>query len=475
MKFLTSLNNKKIVKQSEMFRGYHLPEFCEIFQKVIQDFSTISCEDQDDDFSFECFVDSCRGDELSEDESSSSEGSDFTPEKPNFMNSNNNWFLVNLYKEIIRRENIALLEWLIAVRCPINISVINFAIDKGRGLRLAKHLIRESVKAKIIKFNHELYASIASVGDIEFIKEFSSDVKRIRNLVPYAYLKCAYQGKLHMLKWFDEQQYEEIICEKKTFRNDLCAAAAAGSNDESQFVEYVFLQSGCPITEEALVQAAKRGYIKVFKWLLKNGRGTSECRLSERICKTAAIHGHLEFLKYALKKHIPFVFPGDINVIDKVIDNEDLVMLDFLISQMTSTLITFSLCRIASYAARKGKIEALKLFVKAGFQIPANVCINAASEGHLECLIFLREVCGCQWNTLTTKYAASGGHLECLMYAYENGCKWDEEIFEDVIRGNRFDCLKYIVEKDPELIKVNKEKLAEMARRKPKILAILGN
>ena len=39
--------------------------------------------------------------------------------------------------------------------------------------------------------------------------------------------------------------------------------------------------------------------------------------------------------------------------------------------------------------------------------------------------------------------AAENGHLECLKYAHENGCPWDEETCEEAAKYGHLECLKY--------------------------------
>ena len=53
-------------------------------------------------------------------------------------------------------------------------------------------------------------------------------------------------------------------------------------------------------------------------------------------------------------------------------------------------------------------------------------CANAAKNGHLEVLKWLREN-GCPWDDWTCLYAAEYGHLEVLKWVRENGCPWDED------------------------------------------------
>ena len=67
-------------------------------------------------------------------------------------------------------------------------------------------------------------------------------------------------------------------------------------------------------------------------------------------------------------------------------------------------------------------------------------CLNAAENGHLECLKYAHEN-GCPWDEGTCKTAAKYGHLKCLKYAHENGVlgmknlffgcrKWSTRVFE---------------------------------------------
>src|SRR5437764_9676510 len=52
------------------------------------------------------------------------------------------------------------------------------------------------------------------------------------------------------------------------------------------------------------------------------------------------------------------------------------------------------------------------------------ICTNAAYEGYLNVLIYLREN-NCDWNSDTCAYAAKYGHLSLLKWARQNGCDWD--------------------------------------------------
>ncbi len=78
----------------------------------------------------------------------------------------------------------------------------------------------------------------------------------------------------------------------------------------------------------------------------------------------------------------------------------------------------------AIFAAGRGDIDYLKDALKDIKDPDERVCEAAATNGHLEVLIYARSR-GCPWDEATCERAAFGGHLEVLQYAHENGCPWD--------------------------------------------------
>jgi len=74
-------------------------------------------------------------------------------------------------------------------------------------------------------------------------------------------------------------------------------------------------------------------------------------------------------------------------------------------------------------------------------------CAWAASNGHLECLKYLREEVKAPWDEETSARAASNGHLHILEYLVERefdkysagSCKW-------ATANGHLDCLKYLHE-----------------------------
>ena len=71
------------------------------------------------------------------------------------------------------------------------------------------------------------------------------------------------------------------------------------------------------------------------------------------------------------------------------------------------------------------------------------IFIEAAKNGHLDCMMHAREN-GCGWNNSTiTETAAKYGHLECLKYALENGCILSQNTCSHAIENGNLDCFRY--------------------------------
>src|SRR5438132_12918626 len=69
-------------------------------------------------------------------------------------------------------------------------------------------------------------------------------------------------------------------------------------------------------------------------------------------------------------------------------------------------------------------------------------CDNAASRGHLECLVTLRRL-GYSWATETCAAAARHGRLACLQYLHDNGCSWNEVTCGAAAARGHLACLEY--------------------------------
>ena len=73
-----------------------------------------------------------------------------------------------------------------------------------------------------------------------------------------------------------------------------------------------------------------------------------------------------------------------------------------------------------------------------------HICREAAASGHLDCLIYAhKNQLGSPWDKYTCRDTAYNGNLDCLIYLHENGCPWDEETCQAAIYSNHFECLLY--------------------------------
>ena len=85
--------------------------------------------------------------------------------------------------------------------------------------------------------------------------------------------------------------------------------------------------------------------------------------------------------------------------------------------------------RLFFIAARDGNLKVLKWGQDAGYKLKfvlgQNAIANAALNGHLEVVIYLRKL-RIRWNAKTCENAATNGHLNVVKWARANGCLWDE-------------------------------------------------
>jgi len=83
----------------------------------------------------------------------------------------------------------------------------------------------------------------------------------------------------------------------------------------------------------------------------------------------------------------------------------------------------------AVWAARLGRLPALKRLVAAGWCCRQLTCAAAAEGGHLEALQWLVLKARVNGARNTTYHAALGGALECLRWAVEHGCGMDAGVY----------------------------------------------
>ncbi|CAL6381066.1 unnamed protein product [Bathycoccus prasinos] len=98
-------------------------------------------------------------------------------------------------------------------------------------------------------------------------------------------------------------------------------------------------------------------------------------------------------------------------------------------------------------AARQGNMEMVKYCVANECPIDGWACAEAAFNGHLEVLKYLREEVKAPWDWYTAAWAAEHGHLHILEYLVERKYdKYDVYACEDAAQYGHLDCLKYLHE-----------------------------
>ena len=114
---------------------------------------------------------------------------------------------------------------------------------------------------------------------------------------------------------------------------------------------------------------------------------------NESACANAAENGHLEVLKYLREEAKA---PWDSRL--------PIGRLKMVISTYSNILLSVSMINIATGA-----------------------CGDAAENGHLDCLKYLRETAKAPWDSRAVRCAHENNQTECLQYLLDNDCPLPED------------------------------------------------
>ncbi|BCU03982.1 hypothetical protein [Pandoravirus japonicus] len=190
------------------------------------------------------------------------------------------------------------------------------------------------------------------------------------------------------------------------------AAAAAGRLDTLKF-----LRSGdealggvpCPWDETTCAAAAATGLIEVIAWLRD---GDDPCPWDARALAAAATHGHFKMIYWLCGMRW-----GAARVPKPQPYQEATWRAWWQRHRCPSDPTVFAA------AAATGRTDIMVALYARGVRMDATACAAAASNGHLDALVWLRGLrTPCPWDERTTKGAASAGHHECLAMALAGGC-----------------------------------------------------
>lgn len=188
--------------------------------------------------------------------------------------------------------------------------------------------------------------------------------------------------------------------------------------------------------EETLcAEAAFRGSLPMLRLLRERGG----CVCGTHTCSVAAGGGHLACLRYLHEDagcawdHHTYLWAAEFGRIE------------CLVYAFEHGCYSESDPTACAMAASNGHIDCLQYMrFQRGCPWDESACSEAARKGRLACLRYLHEQ-GCPWDSMTCREAASRGHLDCLQYAHENGCaRNDAEVCIAASFGGHLEVLQYV-------------------------------
>lgn len=362
----------KRVIMSLPLTGYNVPEFCDIFAAIIQQLQRRDDERDEIDslFDFETDI-----------EEDNFETHMFKAKMDAFS---------CFYKHAIHHNNMSIIEWLISVKCPLNLSVITDALKRSGGKRtdvIDILLSSDGGGRELFTRGEDLFSSMAAIGDVETLKTLDRNFYNNK-----AARFAALYGQLDVLKWFDEQEFD--------FDSEVACIAAFRGNLE--MLKFLFDKGHCHDYAKIDKYAAKGGHLNTLEFLPQKTAKTIEKCALETIAE-----GHLKLLKSDF-------FKEKLNRGD---------------------------CNFINTASRFGRLEIIEYLHKKRFSWNTTACLEAGAQGHLDCLTYLHEH-GCPWNSLAMQRTAQRHKLECLIYLFDNGCPFNaQEICVDAAEGGDLNCL----------------------------------
>lgn len=172
-------------------------------------------------------------------------------------------------------------------------------------------------------------------------------------------LAAAAAGSIEVIRWIQRE-----CGDKEIWHDSICAAAA--KRGQLKLLKWV-RKKGCPWKETTCTGAAEGGHIKVLKWARRKG-----CEWDEHACSAAAKYGHLDVLHWLRENgECPW-------------------------NEWTTALL-----------AEGGHLEVHRFCLKVD-----------RLNGVYQELKWAREQ-GCAWNSWVCSYAAHNGHVDTLRWARE--------------------------------------------------------
>jgi hypothetical protein len=149
--------------------------------------------------------------------------------------------------------------------------------------------------------------------------------------------------------------------------------------------------------------------------LLKWAREEKKCKWDRRTINAAAYQGNLEMVKYCVANECPI----DEWACAQAAQNGHLEVLKYLREEVKAT---WDSCT-AVWAAHNGHLHILEYLVERKYdKYDERACMWAAVNGHLDCLKHLHETAKAPWDSDAVRYAHKNNQTECLQYLLDNNC-----------------------------------------------------
>ena len=154
--------------------------------------------------------------------------------------------------------------------------------------------------------------------------------------------------------------------------------------------------------------------------LLKWAREEKKCEWNGWTINTAAHKGNLEMVKYCVANECPI----NERACAEAAENGHLEVLKYLREEAKAPWDSST----AYWAAKNGHLHILEyLFERKYDKYSTGACERAAEYGHLDCLKYLRETAKAPWDSRAVRFAHENNQTECLQYLLDNDCPLPED------------------------------------------------
>ena len=151
-----------------------------------------------------------------------------------------------------------------------------------------------------------------------------------------------------------------------------------------ELLKWIREEKKCEWDARTINAAAEQGNLEMVKYCV-----AKECPIDEDACASAARNGHLEVLKY-LREEVKVPWDGWTAI----------GRLKMVISTYSNILLSVSTMNLTRLRV-----------------------VEAAEEGHLDCLKYLRETAKAPWDSQAAySCARMNKHPECVQYLLDNNC-----------------------------------------------------